>query len=241
LSAGGIIYYMKPDNWVDSVNCAIEGILWATSSQRHLRYHFFTAVVVLLLALFLGVTVLDFILLTFAVTLVLFAELANTAVEVVVDLVSPEFHPLARRAKDVAAGSVLVASLGAFVMGFFVFSHYLFPPIKAGLGLSEPIVPVLPVVSILVVVIAVVLLKAHFGKGRPLSGGMPSGHAAIAFSIAVSVVLAQTGMVISLLVVLVAVLVSHSRYQLRIHSALEVVLGAILGVLITLLIYLLFN
>lgn len=120
----------------------------------------------MLLALYLGLSALDFILLTFAVTLVLFAELANTAIEVVVDLVSPEFHPLARRAKDVAAGSVLVASFGSLVMGFV--SHYLFPPLETELGRSAPIAPVLPVVSFLVVVILVVLLKAYFGKGRPL-------------------------------------------------------------------------
>lgn len=232
---------MKPDNWVDSVNCAIEGILWATSSQKHLRYHFFAAMIVLLLALFVGVTALDFILLTFAVTLVLFAELANTAIEVVVDLVSPEFHPLARRAKDVAAGSVLVASFGAFIMGFFIFSHYLFAPIETTLGRSEVIVPMLPVVSFLVVVIVVVLMKAHFGKGRPLSGGMPSGHAAVSFSVATSVVLAQVGMVVSLLVVLIAVLVSHSRYQLRIHSPIEVVVGAVVGISTTFIFYLMFN
>lgn len=232
---------MKPDNWVDSVNCAIEGILWSASSQKHLRYHFLTAVAVLLLALFLGLSALDFILLTFAVTLVLFAELMNTAIEVVVDLVSPEFHPLARRAKDVAAGSVLVASSGALLMGFFAFSHYLFPPVETELGRTEPIAPTLPVVSFLVVMILVVLLKARFGKGRPLSGGMPSGHAAVAFSIAMSVVLAQTGMVISLLVVLIAALVSHSRYQLKIHSASEVIAGAVIGALTTLILYLVFN
>jgi diacylglycerol kinase (ATP) len=232
---------MKPDKWVDSVNCAIEGILWATSSQRHLRAHFFTAVVVMLFALFLRVTALDFILITFAVTLVLFAELANTAIEVVVDLVSPEFHPLARRAKDVAAGSVLIASFGALVMGFFVFSIYIFPPIESEIESSAPIVPILPVVSLLVVVISVVLLKSYFGKGQPLRGGMPSGHAAVAFSVASSVFLSQAGMVISLLVVLVAILVSHSRYQMQIHSALEVVVGAILGASTTFIFYLLFN
>lgn len=232
---------MKPENWVESVNCAIEGILWSASSQRHLRYHFVAAMAVLLLALFLGLSALDFILLTFAVTLVLFAELINTAVEVVVDLVSPEFHPLARRAKDVAAGSVLVASLGALVMGFFAFSHYLFPPLEAELGRSKPIDPILPVVSLLVVVILVVLLKARFGKGRPLHGGMPSGHAAAAFSVAVSVALAQTGLVLTLLVFLVAGLVSHSRYLLRIHSGAEVLYGALLGALTTLFLYLMFN
>ncbi len=232
---------MKPDSWIDSVNCAIEGILWSTSSQRHLRYHFFAAMVVLLLALFLGMSTLDFILLTFAVTLVLFAELINTAVEVVVDLVSPEFHPLARRAKDVAAGSVLVASFGASVMGFFVFSHYLLPPVETELGNLEPIIPVVPVISLLVVVIVVVLLKARFGKGRPLSGGMPSGHAAVAFSVATSVLLAHVGLVVSLSVVLIAVLVSISRYKLRIHSAYEVVIGAVIGAITTLMIYIVFN
>lgn len=241
MSTGGIVHYMKPDNWIDSVNCAIEGILWSTSSQRHLRYHFIAAVIVLLLALFLGMSSLDFILLTFAVTLVLFAELINTAVEVVVDLVSPEYHPLARRAKDVAAGSVLVASFGATVMGFFAFSNYLFPPVETELGRLEPIIPVLPVVSLLIVVIVVVLMKARFGKGSPLSGGMPSGHAAVAFSVTTSVLLAQTGMIITLLVVMIAILVSHSRYKLQIHSASEVVVGAMIGTLVTLLIYLMFN
>lgn len=232
---------MKPDNWVDSVNCAIEGILWSTATQKHLRYHFIVAVLVLVLALFLGLSALDFILLSFAVTLVLFAELTNTAIEVVVDLVSPEFHPLARRAKDVAAGSVLVASFGAGVMGFFAFSHYLFPPVEAELGRSQPIVPTLSAISLLVVVIVVVLLKARIGKGRPLSGGMPSGHAAVAFSVTTSVVLAQTGLVISLLVALIAVLVSHSRFQLRIHTAAEVITGAFIGIVITLLLYGMFN
>lgn len=232
---------MKPENWFESANCAIEGILWSTSSQRHLRYHFFAAMVVLLLALFLRLSALDFILLTFAVTLVLFAELMNTALEVIVDLVSPDFHPLARRAKDVAAGAVLVASCGAIIMGFFAFSHYLFPPLETELGRSAPIAPILPVISLLIVVIVVVLTKARFGRGRPLMGGMPSGHAAAAFSVTMSVVLAQTGLVISLLVLLIALLVSLSRYHLKIHTVMEIISGAAIGVSVTLILYLMFN
>lgn len=232
---------MKPDSWLGSLNCAIEGILWAAKTQRHLRYHFLIAIGVLLFALLLGLSALDFILLSFAITLVLFAELANTAIEVVVDLVSPEYHPLAKQAKDVAAGSVLVASLGAVVMGFFAFSHYFFPVVDAELGKNEPLVPVLSAVSLLVVVIVVVLLKAGIGRGVPLHGGMPSGHAAVSFSIATSVLLAQPGFVLICLVFLVAFLVSHSRLLLGIHTHAEVLLGAVVGFVITLLIYLLFN
>jgi len=231
---------MKPSRWWESVNCAIEGVLWSTTSQKHLRSHFLTAIVVLLLGLLLDLSALDFVLLSFAVTLVLFAELVNTAIEVVVDLVSPDFHPLARRAKDVAAGSVLVASFGAAVMGFFVFSHYLFPPVEAELGRAAPIGPVEPVVSLLVVVIAVVLVKARCGYGRPLQGGMPSGHAAVAFSVVVSVLLAQPGLVISLLVVVIAIMVANSRILLGVHSLGEVLAGALLGIFVTLVLYWLF-
>lgn len=232
---------MKPKSWLESLNCAIEGILWAAESQKHLRYHFIVAISVLLLALFLHLSALDFILLTFAITLVLFAELLNTAIEVVVDLVSPDFHPLAKQAKDVAAGAVLVASFGAIIMGFFAFSHYIFPTVEAELGKSEPVVPVLSVISFIVVVIVVILLKACIGKGTPLHGGMPSGHAAVAFSIATSVLLAQPGIVLISLVFLVAFLVSHSRLLLGIHTHLEVFFGAFVGVLVTLFIYFIFN
>jgi diacylglycerol kinase len=90
--------------------------------------HLLAAVAVLLIALMLGLTLLEFALLALAITLVLFAELINTALEVVVDLVSPEYHPLARRAKDVAAGAVLVASVGAVIMGYLALSRFFFPP-----------------------------------------------------------------------------------------------------------------
>ncbi|PLX99390.1 MAG: diacylglycerol kinase [Desulfuromonas sp.] len=232
---------MKPKNWLESLNCAIEGILWAAKNERHLRLHFFVAVAVLLAALLLGLSALDFILLTFAITLVLFAELVNTAIEVVIDLVSPEYHPLARQAKDLAAGAVLVASIGAVVMGFFAFSHYFFPVIETELGRTEQIVPIVSVVSLIIVVIVVVLLKAGFGRGVPLHGGMPSGHAAVSFSIATSVLLSHSGIVLVSLVFLVAFLVSHSRLLLGIHTYGEVIAGSVLGFVVTYFIYLVFN
>lgn len=231
---------MKPGRWLESLNCAIEGILWASGSQKHMRSHFLAAIAVLLLALFLGLSTLDFILLTFAVTLVLFAELMNTAVEVVVDLVSPEYHPLAKRAKDIAAGAVLVASLGAAVMGFFAFSHYLFPDLESELGRIGPVQPVVPVVSVLIVVILVVLLKARYGKGSPLHGGMPSGHAAVSFSVATSILFAKVGMVLSMLAFMIAILVTQSRLLLGIHTVKEVVTGAVVGAAVTVTLHLLF-
>jgi diacylglycerol kinase (ATP) len=231
---------MKPTRWLESVNCAIEGILWTVRTQRHMRSHFLAAVAVLLLALALHLSVLEFVLLVFAVTLVLLAELFNTAIEVLVDLVSPDYHPLAGRAKDVAAGAVLVASIGAAVMGYLAFSRYL----PHWFGTQEQFVAPhrspLSVVAVLVVTMAVVVVKAHFGQGTPLHGGMPSGHAAVAFSIATAIAFARVGLLVTLLAALLAVMVSHSRLLLGIHTMREVVAGAALGIVITLALFLIF-
>lgn len=231
---------LKPSNWLESVNCAIEGILWAARTQLHLRYHLMAAAGVLLLAVFFRISTLEFILLTFAVTLVIFAELINTALEVVVDLVSPEFHPLARRAKDVAAGAVLASSIGTVVIGYLALSRYLFPSIERGLNLLGRPAGELPVVAVLVVIIAVVLLKALVGRGTPLHGGMPSGHAAVAFSVATSIALARVAPLITILVLGLAAMVSHSRLLLGIHTVREVLSGALLGAGLTFILFLLF-
>lgn len=229
---------MKPTGVWASFNCAIEGILWAARTQRHLRYHLLGALLVLLAALFYRVSSLEFILLVFSMVLVLFAELLNTAIEVVVDMVSPEYHPLARRAKDVAAGAVLMSCIGAAVMGYLALSNYLFPLKGKGVPLLARPPGDLAVVSVLVVTILVVLLKSRGKVGSPLHGGMPSGHAAFAFSVATSVILAGGGQILSLLVLAMAVMISQSRLYLKIHSVNEVLVGALIGVVTTALLYL---
>ncbi len=97
------------------------------------------------------------------------------------------------------------------------------------------------VVSILIVVILVVILKSISGTGSPLSGGLPSGHAAVAFSIATSVSLNTKDPIISILTITLAVMVSHSRLLMHIHTLREVIFGAATGSIITLIITLLFR
>lgn len=230
----------KPGRWLESVNCAIEGVLWATRTQRHLRWHFLCAAGVLLAALLFRVSAIEIVLLSLAITLVLFAELINTALETIVDLASPGYHELAKRAKDVAAGAVLVSSIGALVLGYFILARYLLPLMQQGLEVSPHIPGNVAVIAMIAVTIVVVLLKARFGTGTALHGGMPSGHAAVAFSIATSIVFADVGPVIASLAIILAVMVSHSRLLMKVHSTKEVVLGALLGIVLTLIIHLVF-
>jgi diacylglycerol kinase (ATP) len=232
---------MKPTRFIDSVNCAIEGIIHAARTEKHMRRHFLAALLLLLAVLLLRVSPLEFALLTVSVCFVLFAELINTAVEALVDLVSPEFHPLAKIAKDVAAGGVLVAAFGAVVMGYLILSRYLFPLYKETLGMVGTPSETGTAVALLAVIIVVVVLKALSGKGTPLEGGLPSGHAAIAFAIATVVTFTTQDPLISMLVIVMAIMVSHSRLLLRYHTMKEVFLGAATGVLITIVVLVLFK
>jgi diacylglycerol kinase (ATP) len=232
---------MKPSRFIDSLNCAIDGVLYAARTQQHMRNHFIAAVAVLLLALFLKVSPVEFILLAISISFVLFAEMMNTAVEAAVDLVTTEYHPLAKIAKDVAAGSVLLSVVGAAVTGYLILSAYIFPLYKELLAMIGTPTEMAALVSLLIVIIAAVLLKALSGRGTPLHGGFISGHAAIAFSIATLVTLNTQDAITSVLTIILAIMVSHSRLLMRIHTMREVVLGAVTGLVVTLAVTQLFR
>jgi diacylglycerol kinase (ATP) len=206
-----------------------------------MRVHFSAAIVVLLLVLFLKVNPLEFALLALSILAVLCAEMFNTAVEAVVDLVSPRYHPLAKIAKDTAAGAVLITACGAAIMGYLILAKYILPRYGEVLAMFGTPSDMGTVVSILIVVIVVIIVKSATGTGTPLRGGLPSGHAAVAFSIATAVSLNTRDPLISLLSLSLAVMVSHSRLLIKIHSLREIIVGASIGSGITLLVLQLFK
>lgn len=232
---------MKPGSWYESANVAIEGILHAARTQRHLRWHFMAAALVVLLGLFFGLGRIEFIALSLAIALVLITEIINTAIEAAVDLASESYHPLAKVAKDTAAGAVFVASVCAVVLGFFILYPYVHKAVATGVGEVMMASDTVAFVALIVVVIAVILVKARFGGGTPLVGGMPSGHAAVSFSIWAATVLLTGNALLGGLVLVLALMVCHSRVALGVHTVGEVVLGAALGVAITLSIIILFG
>lgn len=117
---------MKPSsNFFASFRYAGRGVWRSLREQRNLRIHASLALFVTGLAWLLNLTRLDWILVIFAMALVLSLELVNTGIESLVDLASPGYHPLAGAAKDAAAGAVLVAALGTAVLGGIIFTPYL--------------------------------------------------------------------------------------------------------------------
>lgn len=107
--------------WSDTFRVAISGIIYALRTQRNMRIHAGMSVIVLILAAILRISTTDWLWLGLAITIVISAELMNTAVEFVVDLVMPQPHPLAKAAKDAAAGAVLMTAVFAVIVGCTIF------------------------------------------------------------------------------------------------------------------------
>jgi diacylglycerol kinase (ATP) len=233
---------MKPKNWVQRVNLAIEGVIYAVKTQRHMRYHLFAALAALILSLVLNISRNEFILLCMAIVLVLATEMLNTAIETTVDMISEEYHPKAKNAKDIAAGVVLIATIGALTLGYLI----LYPAFKEAVlsghwQTRKAPNDVVAFVSLVVVIILVIILKALLGKGEPLRGGMPSGHAAVSFSVLISAFNLSSSVPVILLTFLLAVIVSASRWSWGIHRPSEVITGALIGAGVTFLFFRLFS
>jgi diacylglycerol kinase len=99
---------------------AFRGLWHALRTQRNMRVHLAAALVVTIAGILLHISAVEFAMLYVAIAGVFIAEMFNTVIEICVDLASPEYHPLARTAKDVAAGAVLLSAILAVVIGVFV-------------------------------------------------------------------------------------------------------------------------
>lgn len=227
---------MKRD-WFSSFNDAATGLVRTTRTQRNLRYHLLFAFLAIVLSLFANITREEFVLITLAIGMVIAVELVNSAMEEVVDLVTENYHPLAKKAKDTAAGAVLVAAGAALVSGYLILAPKLEGRLLNAVDYVEKGPEYITALTLLGVVTLVVAGKASFGKGKVLRGGMPSGHSAVAFSVATAVAFITKSFLVSILTAFLAVMVAQSRLVYRIHTVREVFVGALLGVLSTILVF----
>lgn len=105
---------------------AFRGLYVVSQTTRHLFIHLTVALVVIFFGIFFRVSGLEWIALIFAIGFVLVTETVNTAIEIDIDLTSPEYHPYARDTKDVAAAAVLLSVFTAIIVGLIVFLPKIF-------------------------------------------------------------------------------------------------------------------
>ncbi|WP_040054081.1 diacylglycerol kinase [Candidatus Arthromitus sp. SFB-mouse] len=227
---------MKIKRIVDSFNNALEGMLYAVRTQMNMKIHLLIAFFIMSISLFYDITKIELIILSLTITLVVFAELVNTAIEIAIDATTNYYHPLAKIAKNISAGAVLLTALNATFIGYLIFwdkiSNFSFTVINK----IKQSNPYMVFMILLMVVIFTVIAKAIYGEGTPLRGGMPSGHSTISFSIATIISFITNEPIIVGLSFIMAIIVAQSRVDTGVHSLNEVIVGAILGIGLTIVI-----
>jgi diacylglycerol kinase (ATP) len=237
-----------------SFDYATQGVQYAFRSERNMRVHFAFALFVALWALALRLPILELLFVYSAIIVVILAEMINTALEALVDLASDGWDVRAKRAKDIAAGVVLTAVVYAVAVWAIVFLSptrvnevwsaaagmwYLalgrgeqanFHLEHSALVRQMPLLH-LGVTGLVMLALTVIIFKERISKGRFVSGGWVSGHAALAVYVAAFLIFAARGNLWVILGSLVlSVLVIQSRVEGRIHTWPEVGRGALLGV-----------
>jgi len=227
-----------PNRLIASLNYAFHGIVYAAKSQPNMRLHLFAAAFVLVATLFLHLQRVYVVVIVLLVGSVLALELVNTAIEAIVDLLTLSHHPLAKVAKDAAAGAVLTMAITAVVVGYLVF----YEAIESGgstvyLQLRSVSLSVV-FVAMLVTIAVTILLKVYVGRGTPLRGGAVSGHAAIAFVAAWFIFVLSSSPLVGTLGFVLALMVAQSRVEGGIHTVLEVLYGTALGAVVAMALFL---
>lgn len=234
----------KEINIIEAFNDAINGIIESIKKEKHMRFHIISAVIVILLCIFLDITKRDTMLVVIASTLVIITEMINTAFEHLVDMITQEYNKKAKLIKDISAGAVMVAAINALIIGYLVFYDKLLNMIISNdnfIKLTGRLGNV-TVLIITLVAILVITIKAMYKKGTSLEGGMPSGHSALSFSLFAIIIFTTNDLRIIILSLIMALLVAQSRIKSGIHTFIEVLAGAILGFGISyLILYLLVN
>ena len=144
-------------------------------------------------------------------------------------------------AAAVAAGAVLIASVNAVAVGYIVFARRLSDPSSRLIDRVRNAPIDLTLIALVVTILIVIGTKALTGRGTPLRGGLPSGHAALAFSgwMAATYVLGDTRhrFLVSTLTFIMALLVAQTRVESGVHSTLEVAYGGLIGAIVTLVLF----
>ncbi len=232
---------MKKRGLLDSFNYAIEGLVHAIRTQRNMKIHVVTSIGVLLASLSFSISKVETIILCLTITMVIAAELINTAIESAVDATTNYYHPLVKVAKNTAAAAVLITAINAIIVGTLIFWRPITKMTYTGITVVKQSSPYLIAAILGIICLIVLFIKAQVGEGTPLRGGMPSGHTAVAFGMATMISYVSGNPIIITLSFILAVIVAQSRVDSRVHTFWEVLAGALIGLLTTVLIFKIFG
>lgn len=227
-------------DFIGPFKVAVSGLVYTFKTQRHMRFHLYVVLAVTLMGLLFNLSLREMLVLLFVISLVLVAEMFNSAIEAVVDLTSPNYHPMAKFAKDISAGAVLITTIVALVVGgLMLLGPQRWEAIKINLTTDTPSIPFTPrfILGVFLLFIIIVIGKGLGKRGQVLKGGLVSGHSAYGFFLATGIMFLTDQLVVAALGIALAALVAQSRWEAKIHSIYELTLGAAVGVIMGLVLF----
>ena len=231
---------MKNEGFLDAWKNAINGIIYATTTQGNIKRQLIIAVLVVIISLFFDLSKAEFLIFMFTIVLIIFAEMVNTAIETVVDLYTDLYHPKAKIAKDVAAGGVVITAINAVIVAYFLCFDKI-----SNIGLefirniaSSPVHLAFASVIITIIGILALIAIATTNKHKILNKRfIPSGHAALGFAANTIIWLTTDNVVIITLSLVLSILLAESRIESNKHKLSEVVFSSCVGIMLVLIIY----
>lgn len=229
---------VKNKNFFSAARHAIDGVICAFRSERNLRIDYLIGLFVLLISLFFEFSKTEFACLCLTIGFVIFAEMINSTVEYVVDLITDKYDERAKAAKDIAAGGVFVSALVAIIVAYFLFADKIYNATSNILTTVLDSKLYLFFTIVFAVVVLAIILKGMFAKdNEKYNKNFPSARVSIAFAITTYSFLITKSMLVGATSLILSLIISQIKVENERVRIPYIIFSALLGVLIVLIIY----
>lgn len=229
--------HTKNKTFFTALRHALDGVIKAFKTERNLRFDYFIGLVVLICSLFFDFTKTEFACLCLTIGFVIFAEMINSTVEYIVDLITDKYDDRAKAAKDIAAGGVLIASVVAVIVAFFLFADKLTMATTSVISTIFGSNIYILFTIIFAVILLAVILKGVMGKGSNYSMAYPSARVALAFGLTTYVYIITRSILVGGVSLILSIIIAQIRVENTKTRPIYMVISAIIGVLVVLIIY----
>lgn len=227
----------KNKSFATALGHAMDGVIRAFKTERNLRIDYVIGLIVLVTSLFFDFSKTEFACICLTIGFVIFAEMINSTVEYIVDLITDKYDDRAKAAKDIAAGGVLIASCVSVVVAYFLFVDKIS---NASVAIISSILnSKLHILFTIVfgVVILTVILKGIFGKDEDYAHSGPSIRIALAFALTTYSYIITKSLLVCGIAFILSMLITGSRIKGKKNKIIYTILSASIGILLVLIIY----
>ncbi len=216
---------------------ALDGIIRAFKTERNLRIDYIIGLFVLVLSLFFNFTKTEFACICLTIGFVIFSEMINSTVEYIVDLMTDKYDDRAKAAKDIAAGGVLISSIVAVAVAYFLFMDKLkYATTSVLTSILESKTHIFFTI-IFAITLLIIILKGIFGKHYKYSKAFPSARIAFSFGATMYLYLITKSLLVSGVSLLLSLIICQLKSDEDKAGIYHIIFSAALGILVVLVIY----